>query len=170
MRPSFAVTAVEFLLEENAPNLVEAGWKVEITERPQRRLGLCIYSKKLILLSEKFVLVNEIDRIKDCGLHEIAHAMVGPGNGHNLIWKSQAIALGIKGERCDSDSNAWPGKYLAICPTCTQVYWFYRKPKRMNALRWCRKCGRVKGELKIKPYTPEVEVYEGDLDSIVDEI
>jgi hypothetical protein len=176
MRPSLAIAIVQNLMEENAPNLLEQGWQVEITERPQRRLGLCVYRTKRILLSEKFVLLNNIDRIQNCGLHEIAHAIVGPGHGHGPVWKLQAIALGIAPERCDRISVLAPGKYVAVCPNpqCQRIYQFYRKPK-IDRLRWCRKCGRVKGTLKIVPYdqagisTPQVD-YPGDLDALIDEI
>lgn len=60
-------------------------------------LGLC--SKDTIKLSIKHCLEDYDIQIKETILHEIAHAIVGPENGHNKIWKEKAKELGVRPSR-----------------------------------------------------------------------
>jgi predicted SprT family Zn-dependent metalloprotease len=46
-------------------------------------MGLCLYEPKAIELSLHFIERNAEDVIRDTLLHEIAHALVGPGHGHD---------------------------------------------------------------------------------------
>lgn len=174
MKPSLAVAAVEFLFEKHAPHLVEQGWKVMIHTRNMRRLGLCHYTHKTLYLAESFVLLNDPKEVEKTGIHEIAHALVGPGHGHGPIWKAQARALGIKPERCNTTATVAPGKFQATCPnpTCGKVYPFYRKPKDLMRSRWCRTCGPVRGPLTVLPTAAQTVAvsaatdYDGDTEDL----
>jgi len=173
MRPNLAVSAVEYLLFKHAPHLLEQGWKVQIHTKNLRRLGVCCYKPKLILMSEKFCELNQPKKVEEVGIHEIAHALVGPGNGHNEVWKQQARKIGIPNPtRCDSTAIMPQGKYVAVCPnqTCNKVYQFYRKPKT-TTIHHCRTCGAGRGRLTPLPNVGELnriltppDSYDGDLD------
>lgn len=65
-----------------------------------RRAGQCVWSTKTIMLQPRFVECNYPLIVKRTILHEIAHALVGARNGHNRLWREQAIAIGDDGGRC----------------------------------------------------------------------
>ena len=69
-------------------------WTIRF-DHAQRRAGACYFDKKVLSFSTKFLRNANNDDIIDTVLHEIAHAIVGPGQGHNLIWKKKAIEIGF---------------------------------------------------------------------------
>lgn len=70
------------------------GWNV-IFSRERNRLGYCNYNTKEICISRRVILTSW-DEAVDTALHEVAHAIVGPGKGHGLAWKNAAASLGAK--------------------------------------------------------------------------
>ena len=93
-----------------------SGWDFEIN-RGKYRLGLCSYVKKTIFVSGDIIPINDKKAITEVLLHEIAHALVGRGNGHNRTWKNKAIEIGSTGSRIIPDwVNTPPMRYLATCP------------------------------------------------------
>lgn len=87
----------EMLIEILAKDLMaEHGlddWTFEF-DRAKVRLGACHYSTKTISLSRPLCeWVSEYEII-DTLLHEIAHALVGPGEGHNHRWRRVAVSIG----------------------------------------------------------------------------
>lgn len=97
---------VEFCRELLDSNRLQE-WKIRLSNDIQNSyLGLCSYKDKSILLN-----AFHIDQHPDIEVlmtirHEVAHAIVGPGQGHNSIWQSYARALG-----CD---NTLPCSNLTI--------------------------------------------------------
>src|SRR5580704_1150694 len=69
-----------------------------------RRAGVCYYPTKntrgRIELSSHFAERNSDEMIRDTILHEIAHALVGPGHGHDAVWQAKCVEIGAKPERC----------------------------------------------------------------------
>ncbi len=63
-------------------------------DQARRRAGSCNYSKRLITFSEPLFRLYEADTARDVVLHEVAHALAGPNQGHNAHWKAIASALG----------------------------------------------------------------------------
>lgn len=128
--------------------LTEIGGSFQLN-RAKRRAGCCRYSCKLITLSRKYIEGNTIEEVTDTILHEVAHALVGPGHGHNEIWKAKCREIGAKPIRCyNSDKVKMPdGDYVAYCPTCNREFRKHRKVKRQY---WCKKCGQEKGRLDYK--------------------
>ena len=95
------------------------------------RFGCCNYRKKQISLSRELVQLNTENDVVDVILHEIAHAIVGAGNGHNNIWRNKAIEIGCDGCRCYGNEVKTPkGKYQYQCPNCNRVINRYRRIKR----------------------------------------
>jgi len=122
-----------------AHELTANGWYFAWNNR-RRAFGSCNYARKCISLSRPLVSVNELARVRNTILHEIAHALT-PSAGHGPIWRMKAIALGCDGETCchASDITMPAGTYQAKCPGCGHVYHKYRRPtsRRRHS---CAKC------------------------------
>lgn len=120
------------------------GWSFAFNHR-KRSLGYCWYSEQTIELSWHFVERNSRDAIRDTLLHEIAHALVGPGHGHDRFWKAKAREIGAKPARL-ADADMPPGRWQARCRQCGGLHHRYRKPKWMRGW-YCRRCGEERGRL-----------------------
>lgn len=68
-------------------------------DRAVYRLGLTHYGRKVISLSKQATLRDVEARVLNTILHEIAHVLVGPGNGHNHVWREKAVQIGCDGNR-----------------------------------------------------------------------
>jgi hypothetical protein len=89
------------------------GWSVKTT-RTTRMLGQCRHSEKLIRISIYQPDGDPMDTI----LHEIAHALVGPGHGHGHIWMAKARELGANPVKCQL-AHLGPGMgYRYACAEC----------------------------------------------------
>lgn len=49
-------------------------------------IGSCNYTNKIISLSLKYARMMNFVSIRSIILHEIAHALVGEGHGHDEVW------------------------------------------------------------------------------------
>jgi predicted SprT family Zn-dependent metalloprotease len=120
------------------------GWSFAFNRR-KRTLGLCLYGARTIELSMFFVDRNDTEEIRDTILHEIAHALVGPGHGHDAVWKTKARAIGARPERC-GQAEMPEGRWQARCEACGQDFSRHRRPKRLTGW-FCRNCGPEQGKL-----------------------
>jgi predicted SprT family Zn-dependent metalloprotease len=125
-------------------------------------LGLCLYGLKAIELSRHFVERNGFEMVADTLLHEIAHALVGPGHGHDAAWKETCIRVGAKPERLSYEADMPEGCWQATCGCCGMLHHKHRKPKHMVGW-WCARCGPVQGRLvwQQKPDPSRRRGYEG---------
>lgn len=109
-------------------------------DNAKRRFGSCQYRTKTITLSRYLVVLNASDQVGQTIRHEIAHALVGPGHGHNHVWRAMAIKCGDDGQRCYSSEtvNTPQAPYAATCTGCGKVYKRHRRPR---TARSCGACG-----------------------------
>lgn len=116
------------------------GWKFSC-DRSLTRAGCCRYSSKTISLSYFMLSNQEIPwhDIKNIVLHEIAHAIVGPGVGHGKKWKNKALEIGCDGKRCHSLVFAKP-KYRVVCGCGACDVKRHRMPNALLNKR-CKHCG-----------------------------
>lgn len=102
------------------------------------RFGLCSYDRQTISVSRHLAAINPESEIRNTILHEIAHALVGPGHNHGPVWKAKAREIGAI-PSATHIAKAAPPKYLGHCPTpgCDTVAKAYRRHRTPKA---CSKC------------------------------
>lgn len=112
-------------------------WKI-VVDRAKKRFGLCKHSVQTISISERHFSFSSHEDIVDTILHEIAHALVGPGHGHNHVWKAKCRQIGAKPIRCGKkpvEAYNADAKWTATC--CGSDFKRYRRPKGRY---FCKKC------------------------------
>ncbi|PRY11740.1 SprT-like domain-containing protein [Kineococcus rhizosphaerae] len=110
-------------------------WTVGL-DRARTRAGVCRADRRWIGLSGPLTALHDEAEVRDTVLHEIAHALVGPGHGHDAVWRATARRLGCSGERTSAGPRA-PGPWAGTCPaghTTTR----HRRPTRVLS---CGRCG-----------------------------
>ena len=81
-----------------------ADWSFRFNDA-EKKLGVCRYREKRILLSRGHAVNGAQDQVTDTILHEIAHALAGPGAGHGPIWKTIARQLGATPKYCAPETE-----------------------------------------------------------------
>ncbi|MXX07831.1 MAG: SprT family zinc-dependent metalloprotease [Gammaproteobacteria bacterium] len=71
----------------------------------EKKLGVCRYREKRILLSRGHAANGARDQVTDTILHEIAHALAGPRAGHGSDWKTVARQLGATPKSCAPETE-----------------------------------------------------------------
>ena len=125
--------------------LTEQGWSFVWDTRAVRRYGQCRYRSKEIGITKKLANINTIEETKDVVLHEIAHALVGRGHGHDFVWKRMCRKVGAKPERCYTPEDRGgtvktiKGKYKLVNKDTGEVYRYYHRRPRLDwSERWIR--------------------------------
>jgi predicted SprT family Zn-dependent metalloprotease len=119
-------------------------WSFAFNRRKQA-MGLCVFHRRTIELSVYFVKRNSHEEILDTVLHEIAHALVGPGHGHDAVWERKCVELGARPVRC-GHAEMPEGRWQSNCNCCGKQFHRHRKPKRVKGW-FCRNCGPDLGKL-----------------------
>jgi len=123
------------------------GWRFKF-DRAKNRMGLCRYGHKCISLSRVLTFKASEKEVEDTLLHEIAHALVGPGFGHGKVWKQMARKIGCSAERCHNVKITY--KYILRCEKCGKVTG--KRNRRKNLVHIS--CG---GRILYFPYIPDSE-------------
>jgi len=134
------------LLDSHGLTAWEFGFNANV-----RRAGVCFYPHRdepgRIELSTHFTARNSDEEVRDTLLHEIAHALVGPGHGHDKVWKAKCREIGAKPVACYGDEVEMPqGCWRATCPGCEEEFDRHRRPPRLSGW-FCRVCGPKRGKL-----------------------
>jgi predicted SprT family Zn-dependent metalloprotease len=103
----------------------------------RRRAGLCSYTDKKITVSKYLSLVHSIDDVRQTVLHEIAHAICGPKEGHSKKWLATAKSIGYRNETYTGEEIAKEfAPYTGLCPNGHRHY-RYQRPKRLYSCHIC---------------------------------
>jgi predicted SprT family Zn-dependent metalloprotease len=106
--------------------LIQKGWVFEWDDA-RHRFGQCNYKIKVLSFSKFLTQNSEEGEFMDTVMHEIAHALVGPGHGHKLVWKNKMIELGQVPNRCGTFSAAQKeaikevARYVCTCPVTGMI-------------------------------------------------
>lgn len=130
------------LMDEHG--LIEDGWTFRFHAK-KRALATCYFKQKCIAYSKHF-LDEPYDQVRDTILHEIAHALVGPGHGHDITWQRMAIQVGANPSRTVETVSKKPRPNFVIkCdnPACPRPVKLYRYRLRKELIRsyYCKACG-----------------------------
>jgi len=116
----------------------------------KRQLGVCYWKRqpfghpifKYIGLSRYLVKLNDETEARYVILHEIAHALVGYGHGHDRVWKRKVVEIGGNPDRINNTAETPKGRYVGTCPICGEKYYKHRAGKRVKTSMYrCRKDG-----------------------------
>ncbi|MGA8209029.1 MAG: SprT-like domain-containing protein [Nocardioidaceae bacterium] len=114
-------------------------WRVEL-DTAKRRAGVCRFRDRVIGLSAPLARLHSESEVRDTVLHEIAHALSGPGAGHGPRWQAEARRLGCSTQRClPADAPRVPGAWVGVC-RLGHVTERHRRPDRVVA---CARCSSV---------------------------
>lgn len=143
-----------YIAESKAKELMNthglSEWRF-LFDSAKRRFGYCSYRSKTISLSAPLTSLNDDEHVINTILHEIAHALVGPHNGHGVTWKRQAMAIGCTGQQFYSPAVSEPTlKYTVTCLKCGSTQQKARKSKNQTACGRC--CKRYNGGRWTKEY------------------
>jgi predicted SprT family Zn-dependent metalloprotease len=119
------------------------GWTFAFNKR-KSTLGMCRFTERRIELSVYLADRNSAGEVRDTVLHEIAHALVGPGHGHDAVWRAKAVELGARPRRC-GQADMPEGRWKARCGACSQAFSRHRRPQRLAGW-FCRVCGPQAGK------------------------
>lgn len=112
------------------------GWTL-VLDRAKTRAGVCRAGRREIGLSRALTALHPPEQVRDTVLHEIAHALVGPGHGHDAVWRATAVRIGGTGQRCvPADAPKVEGPWVGVCPAGHRTS-AHRRPVRVRTCPVC---------------------------------
>lgn len=106
-------------------------------DRARTRAGHCRFADHTISVSAPLMELYPEDLVRETLLHEIAHALVGPGHNHDAAWRATAVAIGASGRvRLPQETPAPPAKWHGVCPNGHE-FWRHRRPAANGS---CSRC------------------------------
>ncbi len=108
-----------------------------VFDRAKTRAGVCRFGEGQIGLSGPLTRLHSPAEVRDTVLHEIAHALVGPGHQHDARWRAQAADLGCSTKAClPPDAPRVAAPWVGTCPAGHPVG-RHRRPERPAS---CPRC------------------------------
>lgn len=115
---------------------LDASWSFAF-DNAKRRAGLCDYSRKRISVSRYLTARYDDETNHQTLLHEVAHAMAGPGAGHGPAWRRTARAIGYVGGTTHRGETAEElAPWVGVCPA-GHVAYRHRRPPRATSCVAC---------------------------------
>ena len=132
------------------------GWN-----RRKKAYGLCNHEKHCIFLSRYSTLTESEYSVRQTLLHEIAHALAGPGLGHGRVWKIIALNIGVENPastKVAENPHAGPAPKWVMVLENEIVARYHRRPgpRKFTHVQDMFISGRkaeTKGKLRLIPYT-----------------
>ena len=118
-----------------------------------RRFGCCTTWRSRpgyvrITISRLLANNNDYETVRQVVLHEVAHANVGGGHGHDYVWQREARRLGTSDSRCynsgegSTKAKTLPKKFIGTCPRCGYTC---RRNRRTDCYH--KSCGAIAGAI-----------------------
>lgn len=138
--------------------LYDKGWRTNFS-KSESYLARCYYDEKRIVINLMHLnSCSEMD-LENTILHEVAHALVGPGFGHNQTWMEKAKEIGLENPTpCGPALNLDAGRSIQAgevkpkrsfnrvdikCPTCEKKA-VEKSSINMNGVKWTLlECGHL---------------------------
>ncbi|WP_250008313.1 SprT-like domain-containing protein [Actinoplanes sp. M2I2] len=112
------------------------GWRL-VFDNARTRAGVCHFDRRVIGLSRVLTALHSPEQVTDTILHEIAHALTGPGHGHDRVWRATARRIGCSATRCvPADAPRAEGAWVGTCPAGHRVT-AHRRPVRVRSCPSC---------------------------------
>lgn len=112
------------------------GWTFAF-DRAKTRAGQCRFDRREISLSRHLTALHSADQVRDTVLHEIAHALAGPKQGHGPAWQEVAIRVGAQPHRTlGADAPLPAAPWQGHCPGGHR-HRRYRRPQRPVSCGLC---------------------------------
>lgn len=122
--------------------LIAKGWTFK-WDRSKTRFGICYSNRKQIGLSMPLSKLQPEREVMDTILHEIAHALVGAGHGHDLTWKKKCLEVGARPKRCGNENYT---EQTAVWKArCAAGHEGPRRHRAPTDLMTCGLCARLNG-------------------------
>lgn len=109
-------------------------WDLEVN-RTRRTMATTWYGLKKITFSKYFLINATREEIEGIALHEIAHAIVGPGYDHGPFWQDICKMISPTNEYAKSHIKQSINKYNLTCPHCGAKGQLNKKSNR-----YCAEC------------------------------
>ena len=127
------------LLERHLNTGAPATWWRFRFETTTGRAGICRYDTRTIALSVSYVLRAPWDDVRDTLLHEVAHAIVGPGHAHDAVWQTAARRIGCTAKRCSTVTHSRK-RWIGECPRCRDLWFRQRLTATVRQRSICPRC------------------------------
>ncbi len=123
------------------------GWRFRL-DNARQRCGSCNFRDREITLSKHLIAMNDADELRATLLHEIAHALVGPGHGHDATWRAMVRRIGGRDQVSNDVARMPAPRWQLECINCSKVVASrHRRTLQLNRVR-CAACGIARGQLR----------------------
>lgn len=140
-------TLARELLAEHMPATADR-WRIEWGDA-KRLFGVCYPRRRIIRFSRYLIVRASAAEMRNTVIHEVAHAIAGPGVGHGAKWRRIERALGGNGDvRHSIPQEVVDYKWRTECPN---GHTGYRNRRDRVA---CGRCTDVFDERYLLTYTP----------------
>jgi SNF2 family DNA or RNA helicase len=115
--------------------LWEQGWRTNFS-KATTNIAQCDYTNKRIIISIPHLNARSEAELIETIKHEVAHALVGWGHGHDQVWHEMAIRIGCQNPKPCAASNLDAGRELTPAEVKPE-----KKLKQVE--NYCPICGAV---------------------------
>lgn len=118
-------------------------WKIDINNK-RSSLAETYYRTQTIMFSKHFVLVSSQEQFVGVTYHEIAHAILGKGHGHDKEFKDLCAKISPNADYAQRsvDIGNPIRKFILECPDCG-----YSGSTNSKKTRYCANCWKEKKEM-----------------------
>jgi hypothetical protein len=161
--------------------LYQKGWRT-CFDKNEKSLALCHHQEKRIQLSLLFLNGASEVELMNTILHEVAHALVGPGQGHNNVWVNKAREIGLENPvpcgamnvdaaRSIQPSESKPKRQFHrinnACPICGKTAQ-EKNSIVMNEIKWSMlECGHIVKQEQIKSKEQDYSTWTSESGKVI---